>query len=103
MSNNRALGRVLVTGASGIVGWSIVEALCARGHEVRVVARNVDHTRTVLAPGVDVVPGDLLDAHSLAAAVAMHHRVSRRRNAGAVAARREPVPPGQCGGNPRSG
>ena len=70
MSNNRALGRVLVTGASGIVGWSIVEALCARGHEVRVVARNVDRTRTVLAPGVDVVPGDLLDAHSLAAAVA---------------------------------
>jgi dihydroflavonol-4-reductase len=70
MSGNGALGRVLVTGASGIIGWSIVEALCARMHEVRVVARNVDRTRNVLPRGVDVVPGDLLDPDSLVAAVA---------------------------------
>jgi len=70
MSNTAALGRVLVTGASGIVGWSIVEALYARGREVRVVARNVERTRNVLPAGVDVVPGDLLDPHSLVGAVA---------------------------------
>lgn len=65
-----ALGRVLVTGASGIVGWSIVEALHAQGHQVRALARNVERARTVLPAGVDVVPGDLLDPQSLAAATA---------------------------------
>ncbi len=70
MNNAAALGRVLVTGATGIVGWNIVEALYARGHQVRVMARNVERTRGVLPAGVDVVAGDLLEPHSLVAAVA---------------------------------
>jgi dihydroflavonol-4-reductase len=70
MSRNDALGRVLVTGSSGIVGWSIVGALHAEGHEVRALARNVERGRAVLPAGVDVVRGDLLDPHSLVAAMA---------------------------------
>lgn len=70
MSNTAVLGRVLVTGASGIVGWSLVEALYAQGHEVRAVARNVERTRNLLPAGVDVVAGDLVDPDSLVAAVA---------------------------------
>jgi len=70
MSDTAELGRVLVTGASGIVGWSLVEALYAQGHEVRAVARNVERTRNLLPAGVDVVAGDLVDWDSLVAAVA---------------------------------
>ena len=70
MNGNAVQGRVVVTGATGIVGWSIVNALHAEGHEVRAVARNVERTREVMPAGVDVVAGDLLDPYSLVGALA---------------------------------
>jgi dihydroflavonol-4-reductase len=61
---------LLVTGATGIVGWSLVHALHAQGHKVRVLARNVEGTRAVVPSGADVVAGDLTDPDSLVRAVA---------------------------------
>lgn len=68
-------GSVLVTGATGIVGWNIVTALCADGQRVRVLARDVERTRAVLPATVDVVSGDLGDAESLIRAVAGYDTV----------------------------
>jgi dihydroflavonol-4-reductase len=70
MNKNDSIGSVVVTGATGIVGWSIVQTLHAQGHKVRVLARNVERTRAVLPAGVDVVAGDLCEPDSLVRAVA---------------------------------
>jgi dihydroflavonol-4-reductase len=64
------LGSVLVTGATGIVGWHIVSALRERGHDVGVLARTPEAARAVLPEGVEVVAGDLSDSDSLARALA---------------------------------
>jgi uncharacterized protein YbjT (DUF2867 family) len=37
--------RILVTGATGLIGSAVVSGLSTDGHEVAGVARNVDHTR----------------------------------------------------------
>jgi dihydroflavonol-4-reductase len=70
MNKNVVFGSVLVTGATGIVGWSIVQALHAKGLEVRVLARNLERTRAAVPPGVDVLAGDLGNPDSLQRAVA---------------------------------
>ena len=63
--------RVLLTGASGFVGSYTVPALVERGHEVRLLLRNVDKARHVLGrrgvdlASVDVVTGDMLDAETV--------------------------------------
>jgi hypothetical protein len=70
MSKSIGFGSVLVTGATGIVGFSIVQALHAQGHQVRVLARNLERTRAVVPAGVDVLASDLGDPDSLVRAVA---------------------------------
>jgi nucleoside-diphosphate-sugar epimerase len=60
--------RVLLTGASGFVGSYTVPALLERGHDVRVLVRNIDKTHDVLRRRgvdwslIDVVTGDMVDA-----------------------------------------
>ena len=60
--------RVLLTGGSGFIGSYTVPALRARGHDVRLLVRNPDKARTVLArrgvepDEVELVVGDMLDA-----------------------------------------
>jgi dihydroflavonol-4-reductase len=61
--------KVLVTGATGLLGDAIVRELLARGHEVRALVRpGTDPAR--LGPGVEVARGDVLDAASVRAALA---------------------------------
>jgi uncharacterized protein (TIGR01777 family) len=54
--------RVTVTGASGLVGRTLVPALQARGAEVTVLTRDPDRTRSALGPDADgplqVLPWD---------------------------------------------
>lgn len=57
--------RILVLGATGNVGRSIVEAALAGGHRVRAVSRGAKG----LPEGADVYVGDLNDASTLAQAV----------------------------------
>lgn len=65
--------KVLVTGGSGFVGSHAVRELAAAGHELRVLARRPEKAERVLgalgAP-VEIVPGDVTDAASVAGALA---------------------------------
>ncbi|MFC7728990.1 NAD-dependent epimerase/dehydratase family protein [Actinomadura keratinilytica] len=67
--------RVLVTGASGFVGSHTVAALLAAGHRPRALVRDPGRAAEVLAAldvpadRVELVPGDMLDAASVAAAL----------------------------------
>ena len=61
--------KILVTGATGFVGPSIVKALRAADREVRVLARDPARAAGLPAMGVEVVAGDVTDPGSLHAAV----------------------------------
>jgi dihydroflavonol-4-reductase len=61
------LSLVLVTGATGFLGWHIARALLGRGHQVRALCRPGSQLREL---AVEPVTGDLRDPASLARAVA---------------------------------
>jgi dihydroflavonol-4-reductase len=58
---------VLVTGASGFLGWHVARVLTERGYPVRALVRPGSRVREL---AVEAVTGDLRDPRSLAAAVA---------------------------------
>ncbi len=58
---------VLVTGATGFIGWHVARKLIERGHTVRALTRPGSHVREL---PVEPVTGDLRDRASLDAAVA---------------------------------
>ena len=51
--------RVLVTGGTGVVGRATVDALLARGHDVRLFSRNAHDDVAEWAHRVDAFPGDV--------------------------------------------
>jgi dTDP-glucose 4,6-dehydratase len=71
------LGKILVTGADGFIGSHVVEALLARGEDVRAfVLYNsfnswgwLDHTPAKLRKKLDVFAGDVRDAHGVRTAM----------------------------------
>ena len=56
---------VLITGATGYVGGYVVDALLARGHAVRALARSHDAALDA-RPGVELVQGDVTQPATLA-------------------------------------
>jgi uncharacterized protein YbjT (DUF2867 family) len=60
---------VLVLGGTGSIGRLVVARLAQLGDQVRVASRNIDRARRALPAGTDVVPGDLTDVASIAAAL----------------------------------
>jgi dihydroflavonol-4-reductase len=54
---------VLVTGASGFLGWHVAKMLAAKGLSVRALVRNTSRLRDL--PDVEPVTGDLRDAASV--------------------------------------
>jgi uncharacterized protein YbjT (DUF2867 family) len=67
MSNSRM--NVLVVGATGSIGKLVVEEALREGHRVRALVRDPSRARG-LAPGVQVVKGDVTRPDSLASALA---------------------------------
>jgi dihydroflavonol-4-reductase len=61
--------RVLVTGATGLVGSAIARELVSRGHAVRVLARPTSDLSNLSGVPAELERGDILDAPSVAAAV----------------------------------
>ena len=62
---------VLVTGATGFIGWHVARQLLERGDRVRALVRDPARGAQALAElaGIETVPGDLRDGDSLARAV----------------------------------
>ena len=61
--------QVLVTGATGKVGYAIASASLARGDQVCALVRDSKRAATILPAGIEQIEGDATDADSLAAAV----------------------------------
>jgi len=62
--------RILLTGATGYVGGRLLTALEAESHRIRCLARRPEYLQQRVAPGTEVVAGDVMDPASLAAAFA---------------------------------
>jgi nucleoside-diphosphate-sugar epimerase len=67
--------RVLVIGATGVLGAPAVKRLLAAGHEVSGLARSADRAAAVEATGAKPVPGDLFSEPSLVTALRGHEAV----------------------------
>jgi dihydroflavonol-4-reductase len=57
--------RVLVTGATGMVGSAVVRELVSRGHRVRVLARPKSNLANLTGLEVEIARGDILDRPSV--------------------------------------
>jgi uncharacterized protein YbjT (DUF2867 family)/tryptophan-rich sensory protein len=64
---------VLLTGATGYVGGRLLNKLELLGVPTRCLARRPENLRDKVGSGVEVVAGDVMDVHSLAAAFAGVH------------------------------
>ena len=62
------MARVLVTGASGFIGLQLVEALLARGDDVRCLVRSTSQVEPLAKLGVQLAHGDVTDRETLPAA-----------------------------------
>ena len=62
-------GLILLTGATGYVGGRLLRALQERGEHVRCLSRRPDLVASRLAPGTEVVEGDLLRPESIGPAL----------------------------------
>jgi nucleoside-diphosphate-sugar epimerase len=62
--------RILIAGATGVIGRRLVDSLSAAGHEVHGLARNEASAELIRSRGGAPVSGDLLDAESVERAVA---------------------------------
>ncbi|GAB3715491.1 NAD(P)-dependent oxidoreductase [Amycolatopsis oliviviridis] len=67
--------RVMVIGATGVLGRPLVRRLLAEGHEVSGLARGEDRIAAVRATGAKPVTGSLFDVDSLAGALNGHEAV----------------------------
>ena len=66
--------KILVTGATGLIGCHAAARLAHSGHAVRALVRDADKLRRVLAPfaigdGVEAHPGDVTDLASIESAL----------------------------------
>ena len=55
--------RVVVVGATGVLGRSMIPVLMEHGYAVRAIVRSSAKAREVLPPEIEIATGDLLDPH----------------------------------------
>jgi len=75
VDRERGMTTVLVVGATGVLGRHVIDKLRARNVPVRALVRDPSRAADLAAPGVELVPGDLIDAASLARACVGADRV----------------------------
>ena len=61
--------RIVVVGATGVLGRHVVSRLLERGHQVRAVVRRPKQAAKLQQMGVEAMLGDILDAASMNSAV----------------------------------
>ena len=61
--------KVLITGATGLLGGHLLQELQQRGEQIRALVLPVENAEKLMVQGVEVVRGDVTDASSLAPAV----------------------------------
>lgn len=61
--------KVLITGATGLLGGHLIKELQQRGEDIRALVLPVENADTLKAQGVEVTRGDITDASTLGAAV----------------------------------
>jgi nucleoside-diphosphate-sugar epimerase len=61
--------RVLITGATGLLGGHLIKELQQRGEHIRALVLPVENADKLTAQGVEVVRGDITDADTLEPAV----------------------------------
>src|SRR6266487_695889 len=61
--------KVLITGATGLLGGYLLQALQQRGEHIRALVLPVENAEKLTAQGVEVVRGDVTDASTLAPAL----------------------------------
>jgi nucleoside-diphosphate-sugar epimerase len=61
--------KVLITGATGLLGGHLIRELRERGEDIRALVLPVENTDRLVAQGVEVVRGDITDANTLGPAV----------------------------------
>src|SRR5437899_8567517 len=91
MTNTNIDGTVLVTGATGRQGGSVVRHMLAKGWKLRALARDPTGAgaKALIDRGVEVVRGDLEDAASLEQAVRGVYGVYSVQDFWSAGARRE--------------
>ncbi|MFM1919657.1 MAG: hypothetical protein RLZZ303_1291 [Candidatus Hydrogenedentota bacterium] len=63
------MGKTLVTGATGLVGYNIARVLLERGRRVVCLVRDVERARAIVPSGCDLIAGDVTSRPSLDAAL----------------------------------
>jgi nucleoside-diphosphate-sugar epimerase len=61
--------RVLITGATGLLGGHLIKELQERGETIRALVLPVENADKLIKQGIEVVRGDITDASSLGPAV----------------------------------
>ena len=61
--------KVLITGATGLLGGHLIKELQQRGEQIRALVLPVENADKLTAQGVEIVRGDITDASSLGPAV----------------------------------
>jgi len=61
--------KVLITGATGLLGGHLLQTLQQRGEQIRALILPVENADKLIAQGVEVARGDVTDASTLALAV----------------------------------
>src|SRR6266516_6890516 len=61
--------KVLITGATGLLGGHLIKELQQRNEQIRALVLPIENANSLLKQGVEVVRGDITDASTLASAV----------------------------------
>ncbi len=61
--------KVLITGATGLLGGHLIKELQGRGEQIRALVLPVENADKLVAQGVEVVRGDITDPNTLGPAV----------------------------------
>src|SRR6516162_6417121 len=61
--------KILITGATGLLGGHLLQALQQRGEQIRALVLPVENAEKLVAQGIEVVRGDVTDVSTLAPAV----------------------------------